>query len=88
MNLQDVALTCLIHFAKVEQTSHARSICLQSLTIFVCKELADVKHFGLPSNQRDEADMTSRVSIVTSLLLASIRVSLDNVRYWTLVGQD
>lgn len=77
-SVKDVALTCLIHFSKVEQTSHARAICLQSLTIFISKELTDLRNFGMPQNQKDEADMNSRVSIIFSLLLASIRVILTN----------
>ncbi|CAL8089966.1 unnamed protein product [Orchesella dallaii] len=84
-SVKDVALTCLIHFAKVEQTSHARAICLQSLTVFICKELTDLKNYGLPMNQREEADMNNRISIVFSLLLASIRVANRSV---ALVASD
>ncbi|XP_035704350.1 ral GTPase-activating protein subunit alpha-1 isoform X3 [Folsomia candida] len=78
----NVVLSCLLQFSKSEQTSQARAICLQSLTIYLCKELTNIRYIGF---RQSEKDRISTVNTIISVLLASVKVANRSV---ALVASD
>jgi len=71
-----LVISYLIRTAKVEQTSQARAIALQSLTIYLSEQLMEIRHTGYPPQNLviSEVDYHNRLCEIFSVLLAAVKV--------------